>query len=188
MNTRNCMMCMVIAGLLSVPLFAQEAKEKPASADDPAKAGVDAAARAAHEAAFRKTLTNAVLIGSFTVRNAKPDQQKLHEERYTIVGVEKYQGDFWTFRARITYGKQDVELPLLLEVKWAGDTPVITLEKMKIPGLGTYSARVVIYKDQYVGVWDAGDHGGQMFGRIERGKDGGGEGVEGGDGEKKSSQ
>jgi hypothetical protein len=53
-------------------------------------------------------------------------------------------------------------------VKWAGDTPVITLTDMTIPGLGTYTARVMVYRDHYAGYWSAGDHGGQMWGRIER--------------------
>ncbi len=36
--------------------------------------------------------------------------------------------------------------------------------------MGTYTARVMIYADHYAGTWDAGDHGGHMWGRIERPK------------------
>ena len=51
-------------------------------------------------------------------------------------------------------------------MKWAGDTPVISVTNVAFPGLGTYSARVVIYGDSYAGTWDGKDHGGQMFGKI----------------------
>jgi hypothetical protein len=51
-------------------------------------------------------------------------------------------------------------------VVWAGDTPVITLDKMPIPGFGTFTCRVMIFGDQYAGTWDGGDHGGHLFGKI----------------------
>jgi hypothetical protein len=44
--------------------------------------------------------------------------------------------------------------------------PVISVTNVAFPGLGTYSARVVIYGDGYAGTWNGRDHGGQMFGRI----------------------
>ena len=72
------------------------------------------------------------------------------------------------FEARITYGEHDVTVPLTLPVKWAGDTPVITVDNMGIPGLGLYTARVMIYADHYAGFWSGGDHGGHLFGVIER--------------------
>jgi hypothetical protein len=56
-----------------------------------------------------------------------------------------------------------------LKVFWAGDTPVISLTDLSIPGLGTYTARVMVYRDQYAGTWKAKDHGGHLFGRITRG-------------------
>ncbi len=125
--------------------------------------------QAALDKKFEETLTNAVLVGSFTMKGEQ-NKGKLHEERYVISSVKKQQDDFWLFNARIQYGKHDVTLPLLFEVKWAGDTPVITLDKMKIPGFGAFTARVLIFDNQYVGTWDGGDHSGQMFGRIERAK------------------
>jgi hypothetical protein len=33
-------------------------------------------------------------------------------------------------------------------IKWAGDTPVITLTDLSIPGMGTYTARAILYNDQ----------------------------------------
>ena len=71
------------------------------------------------------------------------------------------------FRARIRYGDHDVTVPLSLQVKWAATTPVITLDKVTVPGLGTFNARVLIDGDRYAGTWDHGEVGGLLFGRIE---------------------
>ncbi len=121
----------------------------------------DAAALEEH---FQKSLSGATLVGHFTVG----DQKNLREEKYTITKVSKIPGGLWLFQVRIQYGKRDVTLPLPLKVQWAGDTPVITLTDLSIPNLGTYTARVLIYRDQYAGTWSGGDVGGQMFGRLVR--------------------
>jgi hypothetical protein len=36
-------------------------------------------------------------------------------------------------------------------VKWAGDTPVITLTNMAVGGMGSFTVRIVVYKGQYRG-------------------------------------
>ena len=51
-------------------------------------------------------------------------------------------------------------------VRWAGDTPVISVTNFGIPLIGTYSARVVIYQGQYAGTWSGKTHGGHLFGKI----------------------
>ena len=51
-------------------------------------------------------------------------------------------------------------------MKWAGDTPVITLTDQALPGMGTYTARVVVYRGQYAGTWSGRNGGGKVFGRI----------------------
>lgn len=125
-------------------------------------AGPDNAA--ALEEHFRQSLSGATLAGYFTVG----DKKDLREEKYTITKVSKIPGGLWLFQVRIQYGQRDVTLPLPLNVQWAGDTPVITLTDLSIPNLGTYTARVLIYRDQYAGTWSGGDVGGQMFGRVVR--------------------
>jgi hypothetical protein len=125
-------------------------------------AGPDNAA--ALEEHFRQSLSGATLAGYFTVG----DKKDLREEKYTITKVSKIPGGLWLFQVRIQYGQRDVTLPLPLNVEWAGDTPVITLTDLSIPNLGTYTARVLIYRDQYAGTWSGGDVGGQMFGRVVR--------------------
>ena len=59
-------------------------------------------------------------------------------------------------------------MPLQLEVKWADDTPVITLTDLELPNLGTYTARVLIYRGQYAGTWSNNRYGGHLFGTITK--------------------
>jgi outer membrane protein assembly factor BamB len=117
------------------------------------------------EAGFERMLSGAELVGHFVVDGTDPDAP-LEEDRYAVSRVTKLSGDVWRFDCRVQYGERDVTVPIPLAVKWAGDTPVITLTDMNIPGLGTYTARVLLHRDRYAGTWQAGDHGGQMFGRI----------------------
>ena len=111
------------------------------------------------EQQFEQMLSGAELVGHFTVDGADADRP-LKEDRYTISKVTKISGDVWRFDCRVQYGERDVTVPIPLAVKWAGDTPVITLTDMAIPGLGTYTARVLLHRDRYAGTWQAGnDHG-----------------------------
>jgi hypothetical protein len=81
------------------------------------------------------------------------------------------EGDVWLIKARVKYGDKDVTVPMPLEIKWAGDTPIITLTDFTIPGLGTFTSRVVIYENRYAGTWQHGQVGGHLFGRLEKVKD-----------------
>jgi hypothetical protein len=56
-------------------------------------------------------------------------------------------------------------------VKWAGDTAVIILDQIALPGGGVYSARVMVYGNTYAGTWSGGDHGGLLNGVITQKKD-----------------
>jgi hypothetical protein len=118
-----------------------------------------------NEKAFQELLTGAILQGSFTiVRNDKVVVSG--EEKYTIESVNKTIGNLWLFKARVQYGNKDVTVPMLIRVEWAGETPVVTLTELSIPGLGTYTSRVVFYNQKYAGTWSANDHGGHLFGKI----------------------
>jgi hypothetical protein len=120
------------------------------------------------EQQFEKMLSGATLVGHFTM-TGKPSSE-LSEERYTISKVSKVPGkeDTWQFVVRIKYGQYDVNVPLDLQVKWAGDTPMITLTDLAIPALGTFSSRVLFHGDRYAGTWQHGKVGGHLFGKIER--------------------
>jgi len=127
----------------------------------PTLAGVQA-----REAAFSAMLKDCKLVGFFTDSNAAPDQ--LIGDSYSIKSVTRTEGKLWTFAASIEYGKRSIPIAMKLPVEWAGNTPVVTITKKKFPLLGTYTARVLFYEDQYVGLWSGATHGGQMFGRIVR--------------------
>lgn len=179
----------ILSLLLSAAAFAQEAAEKPSEAPERAKQQPPEGKldQAELDKQFEKTMTGATLIGRFTMegrggRDGGGDGggdgnragREPREERYHISKVTKMQGDYWVFVARVQYGKKDVTVPMMLQVKWAGDTPVITLTDLSIPGLGTYTARVLIFRDHYAGYWSGGEHAGNLWGRIERTGDGAG--------------
>jgi hypothetical protein len=147
-------------------VVAQEPKKS-----SPVESGVKAGpTRDELEKDFAERMSNATLVGRFTDRARK--EAPLKEEKYTLGKVAKLTGDTWLFNTRIQYGEHDATLPLPLKVVWAGDTPVITLDKVAIPGFGTFTCRVLIFDDQYAGTWDGGNHGGHLFGKIVReGKD-----------------
>jgi len=117
------------------------------------------------EKQFAETMSGATLVGHFTITGLTDDKPP-KEERYTLGKVAKLENGLWLFEARIQYLEHDVKLPLALPVKWAGDTPVITVTDVAFPGLGTYTARVIVYRGQYSGTWSGGTHGGHLFGRI----------------------
>ena len=164
---------LVIAALTSLVLQSAPA----ARAADPAtrpttsrSAQPPAGDRAALEKWFAELLTNATLTGSYTMG----DGPNARRDSYTITKAVKGDGDNWVLTARIEYRGIGVPIDLTVPVLWAGDTPVIEVTNQKIPGFGTFTARVMFYADHYAGTWDAGDHGGLMWGRVEHGrKDGG---------------
>lgn len=130
------------------------------------QAPADAQKKAELEKQFIQAMSGATLAGTFTITGQ--GDSKLRTERYTLSEVSKLQDNLFLFKANIKYGDKDVTVPLPLVVIWAGDTPVITLTDAPLPGLGTYTARVMIYRDHYAGYWAGKDHGGHLFGTIER--------------------
>lgn len=153
--------------LLPFPLAAWALADPPA---DPAVDEVEKVdpAKSAAVAELEKTLTGATLVGHFTITGKDPVGPT--EERYQFGEVKHLGKNQWLMQAKIHYGKNEVTLPLTLPIRWAGDTPVITVDKMAFPGLGTYSARVMFFEDHYAGIWSGADHGGHIWGRIERAK------------------
>ena len=129
------------------------------------------------EEAFEKSMRGAVLVGNFTVFEEDGGSEaaegegpavRLRTERYEIEKAVKQVGDIWTFHARIQFGDTDVTVPVPVKLAWAGDTPMVSVTDLGIPGVGTYTARVVFYRDSYAGMWWGRNHGGNMFGTIER--------------------
>nr|AGW45560.1 hypothetical protein [uncultured bacterium Lac161] len=122
------------------------------------------------EAKFKATLTKATMAGRWcSIKDGALGPEK--EDKYTIIGVTKLGGDNWVISARIQYNKKDMVAPIPVQVKWAGDTPVIVVDKLQYPGGGTYSARVLIYDHTYAGTWSGGDYGGLLNGVITNEKE-----------------
>jgi len=119
--------------------------------------------KAGLEEQFRSMMSGVTLVGHSVSSNRDGLSD---EERYVIEKATKLTGDTWLLQARLQYGSHDIPVPVPVQIKWAGDTPVITLTDLTIPGLGTYTARVLFYRDQYVGTWSSKDRGGQLFGKL----------------------
>jgi hypothetical protein len=115
--------------------------------------------------AFSESMSGVTLVGYSTRLNREGLSR---QERYRIDGVTHIAGDNWLFRTRLNYSEREIPVPIPLTVRWAGDTPVITLTDLSIPGVGTFTARVVLYREQYAGTWSGHGSGGQLFGRIIR--------------------
>jgi hypothetical protein len=163
---------LVFPGLLAlgVSSWAQdpEASSGPVEGAAAAVSGTEPGAELVElEAAFRATLTEAVLQGRWClVEGGTMGPER--EESYHISSVTRLGGDLWIITARIRYGRQDITAPVPVRVRWAGDTPVIVVNNVPIPGSGTYSARVMIFGDTYAGSWTGGQRGGLMSGVIRR--------------------
>ena len=112
---------------------------------------------------FAASISGVTLVG-YSTRTNREGLSK--EERYDIDKVSHVAGDTWLFQTRLRYDGHDIPVPIPLTIKWAGDTPVITMTDLSIPGVGTYTARVVLYREQYAGTWSGKNIGGQLFGKI----------------------
>ncbi len=147
---------------------ANEIDSNPASADAGGKSASDSVTqtdRVELEDKFKNTLTKSIFAGRWCmVADGKLGEER--SEKYTIQSANKVGNDLWLIYARVQYGNKDLLVPVPVSVKWAGDTPVISITDLGIPGLGTYTARVVVYDNAYAGTWSAPDHGGQLHGVI----------------------
>ena len=127
---------------------------------------VDPASLTDLEQAFTDRMQNVALVGHFTFEG--PDPRDGNPERYEIARVTKVGDHEWRFDVRITYLSVDVTLPVTVPIVWAGDTPMVSITDVSIPGLGDqFTARVFFYKNRYAGSWDHGSYGGLMYGTIE---------------------
>ena len=123
---------------------------------------------ASREERLAKYLSGTQFVGRFTIdgQDAPPK-----EEAYTISKCEKLPAkDMYRMTARIKYGEVDSEVPLDLKIIWAGNTPVITLDSLWIPGMGTFDSRVMLHVSKagarYAGTWQHGKVGGHLYGKI----------------------
>lgn len=118
------------------------------------------------EKAFAEMLTGVDLVGSFTV-DGQPGTPK--QDRYSITKAVKVKGNTWVIHARIKYGEVDITVPVPVKIDWAGNTPVLSVADLKIPGLGSeFGSSILFQGNRYAGTWEHGKVGGHMWGHIEK--------------------
>jgi hypothetical protein len=109
------------------------------------------------ERQFTERMRNVKLVGTFPVAG---QDRAPREDGYEIASVEKVGDDLWRFN----YGA----VPVVVPMRWNGDTPMIMMTDTSLPGLGTFTVRLFFYGDRYSGTWQHGEVGGHMSGRIEK--------------------
>jgi len=149
----------IVLAALAGSVVAQD-KNEAVSPAAPAKVELNE-----HEKKFEASLKNAVFVGRWClVKDGKMGEAKA--ETYTIHNAKKVNDRQWIISSRMQWGKKDITVPIPVNVLWAGDTPVITLDKLWIPGAGTYSARVMVFEDTYAGTWSGPNYGGLLNGVV----------------------
>jgi hypothetical protein len=120
------------------------------------------------EAKFQAALKNVTFQG---VTQNIENHETITEGRsdsYKIVGADKLGEGKWTIRAKFAYGDKEFEVPIPVKVTWAGDTPVIIVDKLALPGSKvSYTARVLVFDGTYAGSWSGGDKAGLLSGIIK---------------------
>lgn len=129
---------------------------------------VDPASLSEAERQFAQRMQSVTMVGTFTV--AGRENRSPSPDRYEIASVEKVGEDLWRFNARMDccgLGESGA-IPIVVPMRWVGDTPVIMMTDTSLPGIGTFTVRVFFYGDRYAGTWQHGRVGGHMSGRIEK--------------------
>jgi hypothetical protein len=161
----------LLAALSFVPLSpAQDQKEPAASSAKQPSPAKPTLSQEELEAKFKAMLTNATLSGRWaSIKDGALGPEK--EDKYQIASVGKISGDSWVVNAKLKYNDREFIAPLPVKIKWAGDTAMIIVDNLSMPG-GTrsYSARVMFYENTYSGTWSGGDHGGMLYGVISSDK------------------
>lgn len=156
----------IIAAGSSATAAAQDPPPPPKPKTTPAPPPANTDEQARLEQVFIKLMTNVVLAGSWQMTGKDGELTEARDDRYDIVSVSKGYADHWVVSARMQFGGNEMIMPFPVRVVWAGDTPIITIDDFAVPGAGTYTARVMIYRDYYCGSWFGKGYSGIMSGRI----------------------
>jgi hypothetical protein len=127
---------------------------------------VEPASLSEAERQFAEHMRDVSLAGSFTIWG-RADRVS-HADRYDITSVEKVGPDLWRFNAKMDCCGISGAIPIVVPMRWVGDTPVIMMTDTALPGVGTFTVRLFFYGDRYAGTWQHGETGGFMSGRIEK--------------------
>ncbi len=135
-------------------------------------AAVDAASLTDVERQFTERMRDVSLVGTFTVADRETrgtdGRGGPRADRYDIASVEKVGDNLWRFNAGMQCCGVKGEIPIVIPMRFVGDTPMIMMTDTEIPGVGTFTVRLFFYGDTYSGTWQHGKVGGHMSGRIEK--------------------
>jgi len=118
------------------------------------------------EERFKALFTNAYLSGRWAPLKDGALGEERSGDKYQIVSVTRGSGDNWTVNAKMKYRDQEIVMPIPVQMKFAGDTAILVVDNLVIPGGGTYSARLLIYERTYSGTWKGQRGGGMLYGVI----------------------
>jgi hypothetical protein len=123
------------------------------------------------EAEFSAMLQNATLKGSWVpIRQGATGEEK--NDAYQVVRATRIEGDRWEIVSKAKHQGKEIEYPIPVMVKWAGDTAVMILDEVATGGGKTYSARVMFHTNRYAGSWwGKGQPGGLLSGAITQAKE-----------------
>ena len=132
----------------------------------------DTAALTDVERQFSERMRDVSLIGTFTVVGRETrdagGRGGPRADRYDISSVEKVGENLWRFNAGMECCGVKGQIPIVIPMRFVGDTPMIMMTDTEIPGVGTFTVRLFFYGDTYSGTWQHGKVGGHMSGRIEK--------------------
>ena len=118
------------------------------------------------EERFKALFTKASLSGRWAALKDGALGEERTGDKYQIVSVTKSSGDNWIVNAKMKYRDQELVMPIPVQMKFAGDTAILVVDNLAIPGGGTYTARLLIYERTYSGTWQGQRGGGMLYGTI----------------------
>lgn len=140
---------------------AKEPKSSPAKA-----AGATPALPSDPEERFKFLFTKASLSGRWAALRDGQLGEERTGDKYNIMSVIKGTGSNWIVNAKMKYRDQEFVMPIPVQMKFTGDTAIMEVNELAIPGGGTYTARLMIYERTYSGTWKGQRGGGMLYGTI----------------------
>jgi hypothetical protein len=106
------------------------------------------------ETNFVAMLKNATLKGTWApVQQAQLGPSRKDDD-YRIARVEKKDGDKWMLVYLVNHQGKEIEYPMPVTVKFAGDTTVLILDNVRAGrDKANWSARVMFHENVYTGRW-----------------------------------
>jgi hypothetical protein len=148
------------------PAKAAKAESASKKAEEPKATVSQKPLPADPEERFKFLFTKSYLSGRWAPLKDGALGEERTGDKYQIVSVAKGSGENWVVNAKLKYRDQEIVLPFPVRMKFDGDTAILIVDELMIPGGGTYSARLMIYERTYSGSWKGQRGGGMLYGTI----------------------